>query len=293
MEPLSQTITSERLVSVIVPTYNSARFITEALDSVFSQNFQAFEIIVVDDGSTDETAQVIQPYLERISFVRQENSGSAAARNTGLELAKGEYIVFLDADDIMLPGKLTEQVAFLERRPWLGMVHSGWQVIDEKGRVLETVEPWHEAPHLDLETWFTQKPIRMGAMMYHRPWLETVGGLDPTIRQSHDVDLMLRLALSGCQVEWLYRPTISYRFYPTSTIRQGALKHHGYVVRVFTKFMAAPNLPDSIRKIASRIRYYNLRWLAWHMYESGFTDAIVSPLEQGFLYAPQIARNDL
>jgi glycosyltransferase involved in cell wall biosynthesis len=257
------------------------------LESVFSQNYADYEVIVVDDGSTDGTTAILQPYAHCIRYTYQSNAGSAVARNTGLDLARGEFIVFLDADDLMLPGKLKEQVAFLEIRPSLGMVHSGWHEIDENGRILRTIEPWHMAPKLDLETWFKQKPIRMGAMMYRRLWLESVGGLDPTIRQSHDVDLMLRLVLAGCTAEWMYRPTMSYRYYAASTIRRNARKQHGYVVRVITKFLSAPNLPDRLRQLGPRIRYYNLRWVAWHLYESGYPDAVVSPLEQGFLYSPR------
>lgn len=274
-------------VSIIIPAYNSARFLPETLDSVISQNYQAYELIIVDDGSTDNTKEILRPYTDKIRYVSQANAGSAAARNTGLELARGEFIVFLDADDLLLPGKLKEQAAFLEVRPPLGMVHSGWHEIDEAGNHIRTIEPWHEAPVLDLLTWFKAKPIRMGAMMYRRLWLESVGGLDATIRQSHDVDLMLRLALAGCTAEWLYKPTMCYRFYAESTIRRNARKQQGYVTRVITKFLDHPNLPAEIQQIADRTRYYNLRWLAWHLYESGYPEALVSPLEQGFYYAPR------
>jgi len=273
-------------VSVIIPTYNSARFLPEALESVFSQNYADYEVIVVDDGSTDGTPAVLQLYADRIRYTWQPNAGSAAARNTGLDMARGEFIVFQDADDLMLPGKLKEQAAFLEVRPSLGMVHSGWLETDENGRILRTIEPWRTAPKLDLETWFKQKPICNPAMMYRRFWLESVGGLDPTIRQSHDVDLMLRLVLAGCTAEWMYRPTICYRHYASSTTRRNARKQYGYVVRVITKFLSAPNLPKTIRQVGPRIRYYNLRWLAWHMYASGYPAAVVSPLAQGFLYSP-------
>lgn len=274
-------------ISIVIPTYNNSHFLPETLASVFSQNYADYEIIIVDDGSTDDTAVRLQAYGDRIRYVYQENAGSAKARNKGLDLARGQYVVFLDADDLLLPGKLKEQAAFLDIRPSLGMVHSGWQEIDEDGRLLRTIEPWHAAPVLDLETWFKQKPIRMGAMMYRRLWLESVGGLDPTIRQSHDVDLMLRLVLAGCTAEWMYKPTMSYRYYANSTIRRNARRQHGYIVRVVTKFLGLPNLPENIRQMGSRIRYYNLRWVAWHMYESGFPEAVISPLEQGFLYSPR------
>jgi glycosyltransferase involved in cell wall biosynthesis len=155
-------------VSVIIPTFNNAQYIGEALNSVFSQDYDAYEVIVVDDGSTDDTQQTLKPYLDRIRFIYQSNAGSAAARNTGLTLAQGEFIVFLDADDFLLPGKLKQQVAYLTLKPQLGIVHSGWRIVSETGAIISTVEPWHEAPHLDLETWLKYKPVKMGPMMFHR-----------------------------------------------------------------------------------------------------------------------------
>lgn len=272
-------------VSIVIPAYNCAHFLPETLESVFSQNYDAYEIIIVDDGSTDALVNVLQPYTDRVRYRRQGNAGSAAARNTGLDLALGDYIVFLDADDLLLPGKLKEQAAYLDLRPSLGMVHSGWILIDEDGRHLQTIEPWQEAPVLDLKTWFMYKPIRMGAMMYRRAWLESVAGFDTSLRQSHDVDLMLRLTSAGCRAEWMYRPTMAYRFYAGSTIRRNARKQQGYVTRVITKFLAQPNLPPEIREIEDQVRYYNLRWIGWHLYKSGHLTTIASPFEQAFSYA--------
>ncbi|MCP5094639.1 MAG: glycosyltransferase, partial [Chloroflexi bacterium] len=208
-------------VSVIVPTYNNAHFIAETLHSLFAQTFTDVEIIVIDDGSTDDTAIVLTAFLNRIKIVLQDNAGPAAARNHGLQLAQGEFVLFLDADDLLLPNTLAEQVAILKERPFLGATHSGWQIMDETGHVIKTVEPWHDAPQLDLLTWLQWKPVRLGATLFRRAWLEQVNGFDPTLRQAEDVDLMLRLSLAGCQIKWLPRPTMQYRHHAQSTIRQG------------------------------------------------------------------------
>ncbi len=108
-------------VSVIIPTYNRAHFLCEALDSALSQTFKDFEIIIVDDGSTDNTKQVLEKYGSRIYYIYQENKGRAEARNTGIRRAKGEHIAFLDDDDIWLPNKLEKQVFFLDARPDIGI----------------------------------------------------------------------------------------------------------------------------------------------------------------------------
>jgi glycosyltransferase involved in cell wall biosynthesis len=105
------------LVSVIIPTYNRASYVTEAIDSVLVQTYADYEIIVVDDGSTDNTQDVLRPYLDRIVYIYQPNAGVSAARNTGILAAKGEWIAFLDSDDIWLPQKLETHVSAVHDHP--------------------------------------------------------------------------------------------------------------------------------------------------------------------------------
>ncbi|HET6973737.1 MAG TPA: glycosyltransferase family A protein, partial [Pyrinomonadaceae bacterium] len=104
------------LVSVIIPAYKVAPYLAETLESVFAQTFSDFEVILVNDGSpdTDEMEKVIEPYRDRIVYLRQENRGAGAARNTGLRSARGRYVAFLDGDDIWLPGFLSEMVSFID-----------------------------------------------------------------------------------------------------------------------------------------------------------------------------------
>lgn len=100
-------------VSVIIPTYNRARYVTEAIDSVLAQTYQDYEVIVIDDGSTDNTREVLEPYMDRIRYIRQENAGVSAARNRGIGEAQGQWLAFLDSDDIWLPEKLESHTAFI------------------------------------------------------------------------------------------------------------------------------------------------------------------------------------
>ncbi|MCK4819314.1 glycosyltransferase family 2 protein, partial [bacterium] len=106
-------------VSVIIPTCNRAEYITQAIDSVLAQTYTDYEIIVVDDGSTDNTKEVMEPYMDRIRYIYQENAGVSAARNTGIKAAKGDWVAFLDSDDEWLPGKLAVQIRAVERHPQL------------------------------------------------------------------------------------------------------------------------------------------------------------------------------
>jgi glycosyltransferase involved in cell wall biosynthesis len=146
-------------VSVIIPTYNCDRFLPEAIDSVLMQTYQDYEIIVIDDGSTDQTCQVLEAYKHKIRYFYQQNQGSAVARNLGIKQAKGEFIAFLDADDFwLLPEKLAEQVNCFEQQPSLGSVHTGWRIVDGGGKKIIDVEPWRDVPDLDLESWLMYKP---------------------------------------------------------------------------------------------------------------------------------------
>ncbi len=275
-------------ISVIIPTYNSAAYITQAIDSVLAQGYAPYELIVVDDGSTDETEVVLKPYLNQIKYVRQENSGSAAARNRGMELAEHEFILFLDADDLMLPNKLKQQAAFLQLQPALGYVSSGWQQIDENGNILQTVEPWQHAPGLQVEDWLQYKPVQLGAILFRRIWLHRVGGLDATLRQAHDVDLMLRLSLAGCPGAWLYEPTIQYRQHQSSTMHHNTAVQAESVIRVLDKFFAHPDLPERLRGEQTKTYFYTLLWLGWHAATNGDSATAVFTLQQSLALAPKL-----
>jgi len=110
-------------VSLVIATFNHARFVGEALDSALAQTLRAVEVVVVDDGSTDDTPAVLARYDGRILVIRQPNRGLAAARNAGLAASRGTYVTFLDADDVLMPTKLAEQVAVLERAPAVGWTY--------------------------------------------------------------------------------------------------------------------------------------------------------------------------
>jgi glycosyltransferase involved in cell wall biosynthesis len=124
------------MISVIIPTYNRANTISKAIDSVFAQNHDAIEIIVVDDGSTDNTSTVLESFRHRILLIRQNNQGVAAARNTGVSVAQGEYVAFLDSDDEWLPSKLEKQLLIFQNDPEVSLVATGAEFRDKNGEIL-------------------------------------------------------------------------------------------------------------------------------------------------------------
>ncbi|WDQ17785.1 glycosyltransferase family 2 protein [Rhodopirellula sp. P2] len=272
--------TSRPRISVVIPVFNNAAYIEQALQSVFDQNVGNTEIIVVDDGSTDETAEVLAKFSDRIGIIRQSNSGSAVARNVGLRETTGDYVAFLDADDWFLPGKFAHQTEILDANPDLGAVHSGWKITDKNGVVTKVIEPWIDAPELDLNTWLVFKPAKLGAMLFRRDWLQKVGGFDPELLQSQDVDLLLRLSLAGCTFQWQKSPTLCYRRHRFSIIRRNGLGQVKYATMVLDKFYSNPLVPSEIKRHERSVRYYSSMWLAWHLFHIENVTAATNQLQQ-------------
>lgn len=266
-------------VSVIVPVYNGARYIAKTVTSVLQQTYTDLELIVVDDGSTDETVAQLRPFLGQIRLVQQKNQGVSAARNHGLRLALGEFILFLDGDDWLLPDKLAKQVAYLEENHLLGAVHSGWQLVDEYGRSIRTIALWQRAPKLTLQEWLRWKPVFLGAMLFRRHWLSRVDGFDTTLRQAEDTDFLLRLSLAGCPMAWLKETTIHYRQHGSGVTQNGHQQAED-MSRVLNTFFENKKLPVHIQQIEPTVRYYTFIWLVWQLYRTGYRDEILDYLQE-------------
>lgn len=181
------------LVSVIIPCYNHARFLGESIESVRSQTYPNIEVIVVDDGSTDHTAEVARRYPE-VRYVRQNNQGLAAARNTGLRESHGEFLVFLDADDRLLPEAVECGVHYLTRSPELAFVSGRYRYISEEGAILREYSQEPAGPD-SYASFLRGNYIGMHATVtYRRQALEAVGGFDPSLPACEDYDIYLRIA---------------------------------------------------------------------------------------------------
>src|SRR4028119_632681 len=279
------TVNRTPLISVIIPAYNADRYILQAVESALCQTFTNLEIIVVDDGSTDRTHQVLQPYLDRIRYIYQENQGAAIARNHGCQLAKGEFLAFLDADDYFLPSKLEKQVACFDADPTLDMVQTGWLMVDEKGREISAVKPWQQAPKLDLESFILYKCVRPSAMLLRRKWWEYLGGFDSGLPPTEDLDFALRLALKGCKAIWLEEILTCYRQHDTNLMSSGfpLMKNTEILME---KFFARLDVPQSICQLKNQERYQCLVWMAWRMYRGGYLAEMAQCLEKSLQYTP-------
>lgn len=180
------------LISVVIPTYNRAKFITEAVDTVLEQTFQDFELIVVDDDSCDETPEVLEPYFDRLRYVVQPHKGPAAARNTGIQEAQGEFIAFLDSDDLWLPEKLQWQVEFFKQNP--DMLICQTQEIWLRNN--KRIKP--RARHRKESGWIFHRAVELclispSAVMIHRKVFDDVGLFDEMLPAAEDYELWLRV----------------------------------------------------------------------------------------------------
>ena len=223
------------LVSVVVPTYNYAGFITEALESLRAQTYQNWECVVVDDGSTDDTAEVVARFVEReprVRYLRQENQRQSVAKNTGLADARGRYIQFLDADDLIEPLKFERQVEFLESRAEADIVYGGVRFFrterpeERLYAMFGENEPW--MPEVSgagrgvLLPLVHQNIMVINSPLLRRSVVEEVGPFDPVLPPVEDWDYWIRCALKGKRFEFRdFEGTLALvRAHAASTSRQ-------------------------------------------------------------------------
>ena len=226
-ETLTQDVKSRDglspIVSIVMPAYNVAPYIQETLDSVFAQTFTDFEVVIVNDGSPDtvELERALGPYMNRIRYIKQENRGAGAARNEGVRAARGEFVAFLDADDLWMPDYLKEQLKFLREQkcdlvcadalhfgdsPLAGMTYME--------AFMENAPPTGEVTFLGL-VGAEQSLITSGVLARREPILQ-VGLFDEGLRNSQDFDLWLRLVRHGSRLAYQRRVLLRYRYHENS-----------------------------------------------------------------------------
>ena len=196
------------LVSVIVPAYNRAKTIGSAIESVFAQGYAPIEIIVVDDGSTDATSEVVAGYGERVGYLALEHSGSPAfVRNAGIRASRGEFVAFLDSDDLWLPGKLEQQMRFFEQEPEVGMVCGKYVQFEEESGPDSEVQFPEAGGFAEL---FSANFVGTLTVVIRRSCLDAVGVFDERLLIAEDYELWLRVA-SQYEIRMLGEVVARYR----------------------------------------------------------------------------------
>ena len=211
------------LVSVVIPTYNYAHFVADAVDSALAQTHEPVEVIVVDDGSTDDTAAVLGRFGERITTIRKPNGGLSSARNAGIRAARGDFIAILDADDVWMPDKVQRQLALLRDHAGAGAIGCGAELVDGQGR-LKSIRLF-PAPS-------GGRPERLRAVLLREQWvggsgsgalipaqvLERVGLFDEELTAAEDWDMWLRI-VAEYPVFNVPEPLVRIRQHHTGTFR--------------------------------------------------------------------------
>jgi glycosyltransferase involved in cell wall biosynthesis len=245
------------LVSVVIPAYNVGPHIAEAIDSVLAQDYSPFEVIVVDDGSSDDTAEVVAMRYPQVTLIRKPNGGAATARNAGIRAARGEFIAFLDADDIWLPGKLGAQVDHFASHPEISMVCTAFaQWLSDANGVFP--DPLAVIPDpgsavtgaidRELSGWIYHKLLLRNfvwttTVMMRRSLIDRIGLYDESYRLGQDYDYFLRAARET-QVHRLSRAYALYRQHPGSATARGI--DYNYAARIVLRArdvwgLASPN----------------------------------------------------
>lgn len=198
-------------VSVIIPAYQDAEHIGAAVDSALAQTYPDREVIVVDDGSTDDTLRVLSAYGDAIRVISQPNRGPSAARNLGIQQAQGEWVAFLDADDVWLPEKLALQMPLFQKGNGVGLVCSDTYFVDSLGlRPRTGFMDNSPCSGRVLKTIFTASFIPTSTVVVRKACLDQVGGFDGSLRACEDLDLWLRIAAEW-EIDFVPEPLAHYR----------------------------------------------------------------------------------
>jgi glycosyltransferase involved in cell wall biosynthesis len=246
--------------SVIISSYNKARYIGQAIESVLAQTLRDVELIVVDDGSTDETERlVLTRYAGGVTYLRQENLGPAAARNAGFYRTSGEYVLFLDADDFLTPDCLEKKIRVLEEKREVGWVYSDIYLTDETGRVTGLCSQRFRYGRRKLTGWILGELLLGNFIPIHAPLIrracvDRIGGFDEAFRMfQEDYNMLFRLS-SAFPVEYISEPLGYYRQLPGSRARNplpvllGTLQFIEAVEREFPSVVRARRGEWAMRK---------------------------------------------
>ena len=237
---MSSNATVYPLVSVVIPAYNCERFIGEAVESALSQDYPNKEVIVVDDGSEDATLSEIQRFGQNISLCQQRNGGPGAARNHGARFATGEYLAFLDGDDVWLPRKLSAQVEHITANRDIGLVYGSWRqwhpksdgtyppassfATDFDSHSIETRDSGSVYPLLLLDSIVCTISVLMPRLLF-----EQLGGFNERLRRGEDYELWIRVSRE-VQIHKLSMTTALYRMHQTNTTQRPTLENYEYLV---------------------------------------------------------------
>ena len=282
------------LVSVVVPVYNQGEFVEHAIESILSQEYSPLEVIVVNDGSTDDTPRRLARFDDVARVIHQSNRGAAAALNRGIRESRGELVCWLSADDEFLPGKLDSQVEALDAHPDAAFAHTGYEVVDGSGAKLDSVAV-PKAIHPDpFVTVFWANSLNGSTVMMRRSAFEEQGGFDESLRADVDADMWMKIlsASAAILVPGIY---VRYRVHGNSLSANTELmvrsmsivrrRHFGELVR---RVNGGPEPAATFAKISSHVAQQGLFDIARRLRRQSLT-AGLAPRALGAAIADDLA----
>ena len=241
------------LVSIIMPAFNSSKTILDSINSVQSQTYQNWEMIIIDDGSTDNTKDIITPFLSdyRIKYLRQLNSGPSIARNNGINKAKGKYLAFLDSDDLWKPNKLEIQIKYLHNNPTYGLIHTNYSTFEND---IKDCKPFKQS------SWFSKWPGYDRLLIFDsigtltvltETQLKSLGGFRKDLFGTEDWDLWIRVS-KETKISKLNDDTAYYRINPDG-LSQSFDKHLVELKKVYNQHVFHSNAAKKIYYAAKSV----------------------------------------
>jgi glycosyltransferase involved in cell wall biosynthesis len=281
-------------VSVVLATYNRSNLLPKAIESVLQQTFPDFELIIVDDGSTDNTAEIVSRYPDpRINYQPVKHGERSRARNIGIQLSRGHYIAFLDSDDWYLPDKLKDQVQILQSHPECGMTLGDWQIVNGSGEVIQEMRPWenYRDASLTVEDWLFHTSATPITVLIKREWFERGLSFDPSLYMSEDIELWMRLSLSGCKIIWTRSMIAVVLAHETNSLRDWPKVYAGrmeFLNRIFENPAVNLAIKASQDEIYARF-HLGLAWLA---FDSGLLAEGANELEKAITRFPDFKKDE-
>ncbi len=203
-------------ISVIIPVYNHEKYIAESIESVLNQSYKDFEIVVVDDGSTDRTPEILRDFGCKIKYIRQENKGGAAALNTAIRNSTGEYLAWVSSDDVFMPTKLEDQIKFFNENPGVDLTYADFYIIDKNGEIKREVHsPYYSDRKTFVYNMLIGNFINGSSVMFKRSCIEKVGYFDEEMKYHADGNMWFRM-LKHYNFGHIPKPLLKYRWHNTN-----------------------------------------------------------------------------
>lgn len=247
-------------VSVIVPVYNGQKYIMAAIKSALDQTFKDIEVIIVDDGSTDRTAEIVLSFHDHVKYIYQENAGAAKARNQGVAASSGEYLAFLDCDDIWFPGKLERQVKLLDDRQEIGIVSADMQYISEDGELEPEFERGVRLDDPFCREFMSGFWLLPSVLCVRRSAYDHAGGFDSGFcaAGAEDLEFAVRL-MQRTKIHYMDEVVGLYRRHPSSTNRVAMDANNEYMFIRLAELFANDE----------KKQYFMMRWKAYYLSDRG------------------------